>query len=193
MTATKWKAIKADVPSKTVFKATINEGMLKVVDSPRKDLETFVGTWRAESKPKIQQKLDKSESALGNIIAWTGVESDWSQGKKANANDKLMFVARGTSVKHVIMPDHFKPKTSYRNVNSVSVRGNRDPKVVSKMISYPGIEAREIEEEIAEKHKTEIIAKLHALVLLASRKSGLGGGMVGGGCAALFTKREQQI
>lgn len=168
--ADKFKAIKADVPSRTSIHAGIERRMDRTVERPKKDFEKYVSPFRAKNRPTIKIKVSRRRD---EISAFTGVESNWTQGKTADKNDKFMFNARGTSVRYATMSPEFQAKTKRRTIASSSARGNRDPVFVSRSYPQPGIEAREIEETVADANRQWVINEMHKIFKEAIKEAQL--------------------
>lgn len=149
-----WKPILVKTLGKDILSDKyIKSEMEKIMKTPQKDFEDFVAPFRAKNRPNIKIKVTKKGNSFR---AFTGVESNWSKGKKANASDKFMFLTRGTSVRYATMSPDFVAKTSNRVVKSMKTRGNRDPLFVSTAYPQPGIEPREIEEEVRDRREGKI-------------------------------------
>src|SRR5690606_19119693 len=78
------------------------------------------------------------------------------KGKRANASDKFMFVQRGTSKRYVAMSPNFRAKTTPNSLVTQAARGNRDPMYIDIRGEQPGIEARNIEEQLEQKYNRKI-------------------------------------
>ena len=164
----KWKAILVETPDLAAFTAAIRTGLPEVVEAPQQDFKSFVASWR--KSPEI---IVKVEDKAGLISAFTGVESNWSRGNTATPEDIFMFLTRGTSVRYATMDTTFRPKTRKGLISSGGGGGERDPLYVSRLVPRDGIEARDIEEAVAEKNKNKVKLKLQALVELAAKQSRL--------------------
>lgn len=148
-----WKPILVKMPKVAISDVYIQRELEKIMKTPQQDFESFVGTFSTENKPKIMIEVKKD---IKGFRAFTGVKSNWSKGKKANASDKFMFLTRGTSVRYATMSSDFKPKTSKGVLRSGSGGGRRTPLFVDTAYPQPGIEPREIEELVKAKRQGQI-------------------------------------
>lgn len=160
---TKWIPITVDVPKNLgVFRAVLEEQMDEdVVKEATKDFESFVSTFSAKNKAKI---IVKTESKVKEISVFTGVRSNWSKGKTANAEDKFMFLARGTSKRFATMSPSFRAKTRKGLIRSGGGGGTRTPLFVNTAKPQKGIEARDIEETVFKNTQSGIVKKMQLAI-----------------------------
>lgn len=149
-----WQAITVKVPVRAGKIADLlGDQLEKEMEAPKKELEAYVAPFRAKNKPKI---LMERKNSLDSIEVFVGVKSNWTKGKKANASDKLMFTFRGTSKRYAKMSPDFRSKTRPNSLVSGSGGGMRDPLYVDTRQELPGIEARNVEEELQKKYNRKI-------------------------------------
>ncbi len=162
--------ITVNLPRRSVDMAFMKKGLMKIMEEPQSDFEQFVATWRPKNRPKIILEVKDRPKSL---IAFTGVKSNWSKGKKATSEDKFMFLARGTSKRHTWMHPKFKPKTRRGQIRSGAGGGDREPVRLSKKPIAPGIEARDIEKAVKNKRKQKIVRDVKSLYLKTASRMGL--------------------
>lgn len=157
--STKWVAITPTIPHK-LDERFIMKGLEKILDNPKKDLETYVSPFRAKNKPKILREVKKVK---GSYRGFTGVKSKWTPGSKATKNDKFMFTARGTDVRYAVMSSKFSRKTKKGSIRSSNQSGNRDPLYISKK-NQGGIEGSDIEGTLYKKYKSKTKTAMKVLM-----------------------------
>jgi hypothetical protein len=148
-----FKPIVAKLPNINQFKSGLVTEMKKAGLPPKQDFEKTTSTW--DHKPTFRNET----TDYGNRIElFVGVESNFRAGQKAKAEDIWRFVTRGTAKRHAVMSPDFSPKTRRRVIGSSS--GSGGVIRVSKDIMMPGIEAREFEQVVTDKHKSKIKANI---------------------------------
>ncbi len=162
-----WIPITVKVPKNLgAFRAVLAKEMDDdVVSGATEDFEAFVSTFSSANKAKI---LVETKIKVNEMSIFTGVKSNWSKGKKANASDKFMFLTRGTSKRYAKMSSTFKAKSRKGVIKSGGGGGQRTPLFVNASIPQNGIEARDIEEAVFKKNKTKIVKKMQLAVNKAS-------------------------
>lgn len=140
-----FKAIIAKKINEKAFYSALELGMKAAGEPPLKDFKAITATW--ENQPGFEIKVTRENR--NRFIVFIGVESTWSKGQKANANDIFMFNSRGTSVRHALMTPDFSPKTRKGLIGSTG--GSGGLLTVSKDILQPGIKARDHEQTVAKK------------------------------------------
>ncbi len=101
------------------------------------------------------------------------------EGKDASPEDIFMFLARGTKVRYATMAgrgigrDPFVAKTAVRRIVSGPGGGQRDPLFVDRRVPNPGIDAREIEEAVHDKNKSEVEKEMQTVIETAAEDSNL--------------------
>lgn len=153
----KWIPITVKLPKAGVSELYIKQMLEKAVEPAKEDFEKTAATFSPKNKPEFKTKVTKT---IKGYRVFTGVESNWSRGKKANKNDKYMFLTRGTSVRYATMSPDFRAKTTKGVIASGAGGGKRNPLYVSTANPQPGIEAREFEETIVKKRKRQIISDI---------------------------------
>jgi hypothetical protein len=158
-----WTPILARLPKRKLPDTYIRKELKKLVKPAQQDFKSFVGTW--DHKPKILRTV---EGKRYRYVAFTGVYSRWSKGKKAKPEDIFMFLARGTRVRYATMSSDFKAKTKKRVIRSGPGAGKK--LFVNPMNPQPGIEAREIEDTVRKKRQLKIKLGMYRIMLGAVKR-----------------------
>ncbi len=121
--------------------AYLLNALLKVKDSVEQDLRATTATW-LRRHPTFRVYVRYAGGAA-RVIG--GTDGDTIDNKVWNWLDE------GTTVRHAVMTNPFRPKTRYYHIGSMAGVGRL--RFVSRKINRPGIDAREWSYAIMEKNE----------------------------------------
>jgi hypothetical protein len=157
-----WTAIVAKAPEPAAFLGAFKKRLRPVVKLIKKDFDKIVRTWSHKPDFPEEIKVSKHEVLL-NVY----VESSWSPGKTANANDIFRFNSRGTKVRFATMTGNFSAKSQKGLIGSRG--GSGGVLFISKKRPRPGIKARKHEETV-KAHQKPLVTKGSQLALEQAAK-----------------------
>lgn len=113
----------------------------------------FTATWSAPNKPKWDQKVEEDSDGYAVVLS--------------TRDTPFVFVEKGTSIRFRAMTRDFQPKTRPRVIGSRQGAGG----VAGKSVR-PGITARNIRNEIAERRAGPFTKKLVNIMRISSATLG---------------------